>query len=327
MIDMTLKQAFEYFIMDRETFCQEETITNYKNTIRYFVQFIEQERNCQADSVHLSELTRFDLKNYVIYLRNKVANEGHTFKKIDPEARLSKRTVRNYSVDLKTFFNFLIQEEFCDSDILKNFKLIRSESKTVIPLTASEVAKIDKSFLRRYPCTNTSGIRNLCIIHLMLDAGLRSNEVCELRVDHVLLDNHQIFVKYGKGAKERVVPMGQDLRKYMWEWLNLYRKGIDHNYFLCAQDGSPLTECCIKSLFARLRKTSQIPRLKPHLLRHTFATCYIVDGGSVELLRILMGHSSISTTQIYMHIASVYDFQNDVYHLDPIFFHGYCRTK
>lgn len=323
MTDISLRKAYDYFIMDRETFCQDDTIQNYKNTLRYFIQFMEKDRGVPAEEIMLGTLTKFDLKNYVVYLRNKPANEGHPFKKeVVADSRLSKRTIRNYSVDLKTFLGFMHEEGYIE-DILQGFKLIRAETKAVIPLSASEVSTLDSLFNPK----TASGIRNLCIVHLMLDAGLRSNEVCELRVSHVLFDNRQIFIKYGKGSKERVVPMGQVLKKYLWTWLNIYRKFSGNDYFLSCFDGTPLSDSAIKSLFARLRKKSGIARLKPHLLRHTFATCFIVGGGSVELLRILMGHSSISTTQVYMHVAAVYDFQDDVYFLDPIFFKTYTRIR
>lgn len=318
--DISLKTAFEYFLLDRESFCSDDTIKNYRNSVRYFLEYMEQARGVPADVIELRSITTNDLRNYVVYLRHKPLNFGHPFKFADDAARLSKRSIRNYSVDLKTFLSFLISEGFID-DILKGFRLIKAEKKVVIPLTASEVEEIDSLFSIK----SSYGCRDLCIIHLMLDAGLRFNEVCELRVDHVLFDNRQIFVKYGKGDKERVVPMGTTLKKYLWSWMYMHRKYTEHDYFITMVDGSPLSDSSIKSLFARIRRKTGITRLKPHLLRHTFATSYIVGGGSVELLRILMGHSSIATTQGYLHVAAVYDMQGDIYELDSIFFQTYFR--
>lgn len=321
MIDINLKQAFDIFIFDRETFCSENTIKNYKNTIRYFCDFMEQARKLPVDDIMCSTLTKNDLVAYAHWLRNKPLNEGHPFK-CQTDAKLSRRSVRNYCVDLKTFLSYLHDEEYI-TDFYTKFKLIRAESKVAIPLSATEVAQLDSCFNAK----SATGIRNLCMVHLMLDAGLRSNEVRELRVSHVYLDNRQIYVKYGKGSKERIVPMGAQLRKYLWTWINLYRPLCQHDYFLTAANGTPVSSSAVKSLFARLRKKTGIVRLIPHLLRHTFATCYIVGGGSVEMLRILLGHSSIETTQKYMHLAAVYDYQDNVYELDPIFFKSYSRIR
>lgn len=160
----------------------------------------------------------------------------------------------------------------------------------------------------------------------MLDAGLRSNEVCILRVQDVNFNNRCILIR-GKGSKERVVPMSRNLRKYLYEYVNIHRNIIDSDLLFSGIAGNPFSESCIKSLFVRLRKRTNIQRLKPHLLRHTFATCFILGGGSVEMLRILLGHSSISTTQIYMHIASVYEFNVNPYVLDPIFFNSYRSVR
>lgn len=320
MNDISLKQAFDLFVFDRETFCSDTTVTNYKNTIRYFCDFMEQERMIPVDQILCSTLTKSDLVAYSHWLRNKPLNEGHPLK--PSSGKLSKRTVRNYCMDLKTFLHYLHDEEFIE-DIAAKFKLIRAESKVAVPLSDTEVSKLDICFNAK----TATGIRNLCMVHLMLDAGMRSNEVREIRINHVFFDNRQILVKYGKGSKERIIPMGTQLRKYLYMWLNLYRPFTQHQYLLTGTDGQPMSESAVKSLFSRLRKRTGIDRLTPHLLRHTFATCFIVGGGSVEMLRILLGHSSIETTQKYMHLAFLYDFQDNVYELDPIFFKTYTRIR
>lgn len=319
MIDISLKQAYEIFIFDRETFCSETTIINYKNTIRYFYTFMEQARALPADQILCSTLTKHDLVSYSHWLRNKVLNDGHPLK--DSGGKLSKRSIRNYCVDLKTFLNYLHQEEYIE-DIGSKFKLIKAESKVPVPLSATEIQRLDKYF---NPKTAT-GIRNLCVVHLMVDAGLRSHEVRELETKRIFFDNRQLLIN-GKGSKQRVVPMGIQLRKYLWMYLNLYKVYAEHDFFLTGTDGKPLTESAIKSLFSRIRKQTEISRLTPHLLRHTFATCFIVGGGSVEMLRILLGHSSIETTQRYMHVAAMYDYQDNIYDLDPIFFKAYTRIR
>lgn len=313
MTDISLQQAFDLFIFDRQTFCLDKTIENYKNTIRYFRDYMEHKLGRPAGQIRLSEITSMDLKEYVIWLRNRPMNLGHPLK--ESGGTLSKRSVRNYTVDLKTFLRYLHQEGYME-DIGSGLKVIKAEKKAVIPLAAPEVDTIDSLF-NRGTCL---GLRNYCMVHLMLDAGLRFNEVCTLAVQDLNFDNQYILV-HGKGSKERIVPMAGNLRQRLYQYLCLYRSCPDSDIvFLSGRE--PVTDSVIKSLFARIRRRTGIDRARPHLMRHTFATCYILGGGSVEMLRILLGHESISTTQIYMHLAAVYEFQDNPYALDPIFFKG-----
>lgn len=278
-----------------------------------------QKRGCPVDRIALDSITTLDLKEYITWLRQRPSNINHPLK--ESGGRLSKRIVWNYTVDLKTFINFLHNEGYMEN-IGKSLKVIKAEKKAVIPFSAPEVQEIDKLF---NPKTQL-GCRNYCIGHLMLDVGLRSNEVCVLQIQDVNFDNKYIHI-HGKGAKERIVPMSRNLRKYLYEYVYIHRCAVRCPYFFANGDNIPVTDSVIKCMFVRLRNKTGIGRLKPHLLRHTFATCFILDGGSVEMLRILLGHESISTTQIYMHLAAVYEFNQNPYQLDPIFFNTYRSRR
>ena len=83
----------------------------------------------------------------------------------------------------------------------------------------------------------------------------------------------------------------------------------------------PITETSVKMVFARLKKRSGIDRLHPHLLRHTFATSFIIGGGNLEFLRMMLGHSDYATTKMYLHLAQQAKMlHSDIYRLDPVFF-------
>ncbi len=318
-MDINLQQAFDLFIFDRETFCLDKTVENYKNTIRYFCDYMADVRSCDPGQLLLSSITRQDIKEYVVWLRKRPANINHPLK--ESRGKLSKRTVRNYTKDLITFYRFLASEGYAE-DITDTVKVIKAEKKTVVPLSAPEVQQIDALFNLK----SSMGCRNYCIVHLMLDAGFRSNEVCVLRVQDVNFDNKYLLI-HGKGAKERIVPMSRNLRKYLYEYFYIHRKLVGTDCFFGSAAGGVLTDSCVKSVFARFRRRTGIVRLHPHLLRHTFATCFVLGGGSVEMLRILLGHESISTTQIYMHLAAVYEFNENPYELDPIFFNTYRSQR
>jgi len=322
MSNISLKQAYDLFIFDRETYCKEKTIQNYKNTLSYFFKFLEDDRNCFMSDIMLDSITTMDLKKYVAFLRSRNKLESHPLKPTVNHP-ITKRSIRTYSVDLRTFFHFLYFNEYMETDITKGFKIIKSESKLVLPLFDGEVQRIDRCFnLKTY-----RGLRNYCVVHLMLDEGLRSGDVINLTTRSVNFDESYIIILNGKGDKDRIVPLAKRLRQPLYKYLTFFRPHTsEHDYLFCSlQDPEePFTQDAIKCLFSRIRKETELPRLKPHLLRHTFATSFILGGGDLESLRLYLGHSSYDTTQNYLHLANTYQrMGSDVYKLDGIFFRSY----
>lgn len=319
---ITLKQAFDLFIFDRETYCKKNTIQNYKNTLSYFFDFLENDRGCSIDRIPLDSITTMDLKAYVSSLRSRNKLETHPLKPTVNHP-ITKRSIRTYSVDLRTFFHFLYYNEYMEKDIMKGFKIIKSENKLVLPIFDGEASQIDSLFnLKTY-----RGSRNYCIVHLMLDEGLRSGDVLNLTVRSINFDESYIMILNGKGDKDRIVPLAKRLRQPLYKYITFFRPHTtQHDFLFCSMQDpeEPLTHNAIKSLFSRIRKETGITRLKPHLLRHTFATSFILGGGDMESLRLYLGHSSYDTTQTYLHLANTYErMGSDVYKLDGIFFRSY----
>lgn len=319
---ISLKQAFDLFIFDRETYCKKKTVQNYKNTLSYFFKYMESERGCPSSEIPLDSISTMDLKGYVSMLRNRNKLETHPFKPT-VDKPITKRSIRTYSVDLRTFFHFLYNEEYMDKDITKSFKIIKSEIKLVLPLFDREVTQIDQLFNQK----TSRGLRNYCMVHLMLDEGLRSGDVCNLTVNSVNFDESYIMVLNGKGDKDRIVPLAGRLRQPLYKYITFHRPHtVTHDFLFCSFHNPEecITENVIKSLFSRIRKETGITRLKPHLLRHTFATSFILGGGDMESLRLYLGHSSYDTTQKYLHLANTYGrMGSDIYKLDGIFFRSY----
>lgn len=329
-MDISLKQAYELFMFDRETYCNQTTIRNYRNTLSYFFDYMEDTRKCTLAEIPLSSVSLMDLKGYVAMLRNREKLVNHPYKPTEHKP-ITNTSIRTYCIDLRTFFNFLYKNEYMEKDLMKRFTLIKRENKLVLPVFMDEVREIDALFNLK-TCT---GLRNYCIVHLMLDEGLRSGEVCSLGLKDVNFQQNHILILGAKGDKDRIVPLASNLKKYLHQYLTLFRPYTDqHNYLLCSVNGAcdPISGDTIKSLFSRIRKRTLIDRLKPHLLRHTFATSFILGGGDLESLRIYMGHTSYDTTQMYLHLANTYSrMGSDVYRLDKIFFRtyyeGYCDVR
>lgn len=139
----------------------------------------------------------------------------------------------------------------------------------------------------------------------MLDAGLRVSEVVNLTMEKVDLDQGQLLVT-GKGNKQRPVPIGSNAQKYLQRYIYHFRPEPlfpeQDNVFLTS-DGKPLTDNGLKLFFTRLKVKTGIKRLHAHLLRHTFATYYLRNGGDLLSLQKILGHTSLEMVKIYSHLS------------------------
>ena len=326
MNNITLLQAFDLFIYDRSTYCENKTIINYKNTIRYFIEFLEESKGINRAALLINDITVHDIKSYIVMLRDRKKLSTHILKPT-VDGPVTNRTIRTYLIDIRTFFNYLCKEELINSNIMDSIKIIKSEKKLLKPLLQTEVFQIDSLF--NLKCE--SGIRNFCIVHLMLDCGLRSGDVLKLKVDDINFNDNIIYIDDGKGKKDRLVILPGKLKINLYKYITIYRSVLSFssgsvNFVFISVNGKldPVTDNTIKSLFSRIRSKTGIVRLKPHLLRHTFATSFIIGGGNMEMLRLFLGHSSYSVTQDYLHVANFC--QNagvKIYKLDDVYFKNY----
>lgn len=321
-MQITLNQAYSLFMSDRETSCVDETLTYYKENLTNFFQYCEDCFNKPWEEIYCTEITRELFSNYIKYLRTRPKYESHPFLKPNGE-KLSNTSIRTYARSIKAFANFCRDNDFCENFTHK-VKLPKNDSKEIIPLYASEVQELD----RQFDLKTELGLRNWCIVHLMLDAGLRSSEVVELTFEDLLFDKNILRLYKAKGSKTRLVILCPRLKANLLRYCILYRgysnKSRKDPVFIQLKRPEPINDNVIKQLFARLKKSSGIDRLHPHLLRHTFATSYIVGGGNIEMLRLLMGHSEYDVTKMYLHLSQqIKLLHSDIYHLDPVFFKTY----
>lgn len=311
-MEITIDAAYKNFIEDRKTYVSGKTLAFYLDNISKFVIFCHE--NYASDL--MSDLPESVLKDYVLHLRTKKKFEGHPFTPESDEV-IKNSSVRTYTRAVKSFLNFCKQEHYIED--YKKVKMPRNDARQIIPLYAEEVEKIDQTF----KINTMMGLRDFCIVHLMLDAGFRSQEVINLKIQDVLFDKDALLVVNSKGSVSRIVIMCPLLKSRLSRYIYLYRYGSAPTdaVFIQIKTKEPINENVIKQFFARLKKKSCIDRLHPHLLRHTFATSYVMGGGNLEMLRILLGHSDYDVTKNYLHLANQYQIlQASIYKLDPVFF-------
>lgn len=300
---MTLEQAITYFMMSREEYCTEKSVRDYTVKLSVFVKFMENEQKQMAAEIGIETIGREELQKYTLYLRTKEKRHGG--------GKLTNRTIRDYQQAVKIFLNYLYEEELMKNKVAARYKIIREEKRQKVPLTNAEVKRIEETINVK----TKIGARNMCAIHLMLDAGLRRSEVVNLKIADVDFAHSYIKICNGKGNKDRIVPMSARLRRYLYKYMVQYRPHGNGNQLL-----QNMTANAVKMMFDRLKANADVPRVTPHLMRHTFATAFVLQGGDLETLRLLMGHTDISTTQKYLHLAGQLHFlRNDVYTLDMQF--------
>lgn len=277
---MTVQQAFDLFMYEqRFRNNSSATIDYYNITLGFFMDYVGADESLDVLDIRM-------YKDYVVFLQS--------------SGRLKSTSINTYVRAVKAFYNWLIDEEQI-GDCSRKLKLIKQKREEIIPLSDEEIQKL-------FDCFDTSNLlelRNKCLALLMVDSGLRRAETVRLRCCDVDFQHNSLLVT-GKGDKERLVPIGSltgaALREYSDRVSERREKRTD--YFFLDQFGAPLDTNAVDLIFSKLKDVTGIQRLRCHLLRHTFATNYLLDGGDLETLRLILGHSSIAITQLYLHIAT-----------------------
>lgn len=216
-------------------------------------------------------------------------------------------SVQTYIRGLRAFLKYLYDNELISVDICARFRLPKCTRSVIDVLSDEEIGRIyavfsGNDFLSR---------RNRLIISLMLDSGLRRHEVVELTLGDVHHDDRYLIVT-GKGAKQRFVPFGETTAVILKEYLQEVfpeRTKIDFRTSLIVKvseigEYSGITDVTLKQLFRALKIRTGIKRLKAHLLRHTFATRYLENGGNIYALQAILGHTSLEMVKRYLHLAT-----------------------
>lgn len=255
---------------------------NTPKTIVYYAGSLKRFTDYAGEDIELESLTIPLLRSYFQMLK---------------DTGLSSNTIQTYIRALRTFLTYCYTEEYLQTNIAAKFKLPRAEKKVIDVLTDAEVNRLFACFGKPHTMLQ---LRNYCICSLMIDSGLRMNEVVTLALDKLKLEEGYIIVE-GKGQKERIVPVGNNTRKMLRRYLNRVPVNADPSRVFVMSDGRPIELSTIKELFRKLKRKAEIPRLRAHLLRHTFATRYLENGGDIFTLQQILGHTSLEMVKKYLH--------------------------
>jgi integrase/recombinase XerD len=215
------------------------------------------------------------------------------------EARSQARRISG----LKSFFNFLVFEGYRESspiDLIESPKLGR---KLPIVLSLDEIELL----LNTIDLGNSLGHRNRAIIETLYGSGLRVSELVNLKISDLYFKENMMLIT-GKGDKQRLVPLGAYAKKYIKHYKDEVRvlnkiTEEDRDTLFLNRNGRKLTRAMIFTLIKQLAKEAKIDKkISPHTFRHSFATHLLENGADLRTIQTLMGHESITTTEVYMHL-------------------------
>lgn len=281
---MTLAEAIEDFLMEQRVRGNTAaTLTYYRVLLLQF--------QCAVSIDMIEDLTLQDLKRYYLLL-------------VDRE--ISSVSVQSYIRGLRAFLTFCFQNEWIKENLSLRFRLPKAARSVVNVLSDDEIFRLFSSVSG----SDFLSLRNRFILALMVDSGLRRHEVVALRRSDLHPEDCYIVVN-GKGAKQRFVPYGKCTAAAMDAYLQRLAEENPGDEMVPAlvkvsASGTVagITDDTIKQLFRRLKEKSGIRRLRPHLLRHTFATRYLENGGNIYSLQMILGHTSLEMVKRYLHLAA-----------------------
>ena len=281
--------------------------------LQSFRNYLKLERSLSNNSIdaYLSDLNKlfqyFDATGETPLIKDITSNHLKLFISWINELGMLPSTQARIVSGLKSFFSFLMLEEIISDDpsaLLETPRLIRQLPDTL------ETHEIN-AMIEAIDASKPDGMRNKAILETLYGCGLRVSELINLKISDVFEENEFIRVT-GKGNKERLVPIGNVALKYMNIYLQETRvhlsikKGFE-DYIFLNRTGTRLSRISVFSIIKTLAIKSGLQKsISPHTFRHSFATHLIEGGADLRAVQEMLGHSSITTTEIYTHLDRDY---------------------
>lgn len=283
---------------------------NFKQYIDDFDSYLEKERGYSKHTCvsYIHDLQRFNdfLIEYAgtsdISMQNLDKQAIRHFLGKEFEEGFSAKTVGRRLASIKSFYKYLIKVEVVNSNPASYVKTPKTPQR--LPNYIDE--KIITKLMNAPPANTVAGLRDRAILELFYSTGIRLSELVNLYIENIIIDNQLIKV-YGKGNKERLIPFGNKALTAIENYLkktgrSLKTADIGASVFVNSKGERISQRTVQRSVNMYLRLVAEGEHLGPHTLRHSFATHLLDRGADLRAIKDLLGHSSLSSTQIYTHI-------------------------
>lgn len=278
-MDINLRKYEDY--LEKERNYSHKTILAYVGDVSSFVLFVEEELE-----LGYLKVTYDEVRLWLVVLS---------------EAGLSNRSINRKMSSLRSFYSFLQKIKMVSSNPLRLYRSLKVEKKLQVPFSQEEMEAVRLLFSEK---RDFESIRDLLVIELFYSLGIRRAELLSLKV--VDLDFYGDLVKVrGKGGKERLIPMMRGLKQLLREYLFERNESMGFDSveeLVITKNGDKVSETFVYNLINDyFSLVSSKEKRSPHMLRHTFATHLLGSGADINSIKELMGHSSLSSTEIYAH--------------------------
>lgn len=294
-----VEEFSDYLLLNRGF--SENTIRAYSNDLEYFKTW------CEINKLDVFDLPHSAFRRFVSDLS---------------KAKYSKTTINRHISSISTFYKYLITHSFKTIDPTENISTLKKDNHLPKILKKDEIEKI----LNYYTSANLSSlgieqsasdVRDLALLEFMYATGVRVSEASNLSLDDLNFKNRTVKI-LGKGNKVRIVPMHTHCCNLLNGYIETSRKellnGKSSNFVFISNRGNKYSEDAIRKMLKKTLLACGLDRdISPHAIRHSFATDVLSGGADLRSVQEMLGHSSLSTTQIYTHITP--DKMSEIHHL------------
>ena len=277
-----------------------------------FIYHLQGERQLSPNTV---QSYRKDIKRYLEHFKNNEINDPnliqtdmliHYLEILSTIPLAPTSLARNLS-SIRMFHRFMVNEGYVENDITENI------DSPKLPKRLPKILDLDdiEAIFTEIDIETDAGVRDRAMLELLYGSGLRISELLSLRLPSVLLNEGWIRV-FGKGAKERIVPFGDEAGLWLTKYIRHVRPVVLANIkaediIFLNRSGAPISRMGVWKIIQKYAQLAMIDKpVSPHVFRHSFATHLLEGGADLRAVQEMLGHSDISTTQIYTHMDRNY---------------------
>lgn len=265
----------------------ENTLLSYKNDIKNYLSYL-----VEKNIFEFRNITHHHISNFIIFLY---------------DLGLCDSTRLRYLSSIRSFHKFLLMNKIVNNDVTEKVDLPKQRKALPEILTLSEINK----FIEVINTETQFGIRDRAIVEVLYACGLRVSELINLTQRNILWD-YEVLRVIGKGSKERIVPIGKSaiiwIKNYLEnERIKVSSSNVSEDFIFLNFRGKKLSRMGIWKILQKYGKIIKLEnKIHPHIFRHSFATHLLEGGADLRAVQEMLGHSDISTTQIYTHLDKEY---------------------
>ena len=254
----------------------QNTMVSYKKDLEDLLLFISETEGTED----LKKVDKKIIRNFIVSLSEK---------------KIQKRSINRKLSSLRSFYLYLLKIGEIQVSPLETIPSLKFYAEKQIPISEEEMENLGEIL----ESESGNSLEKL-IIETLYQTGMRKSELCNILLDQVDFSRSEIFVK-GKGNKQRVVPISENLLKQMREYMVIRKPNEDSGiYFFVRENGKKLSEKFVYSVVNRYLSLITLKKKKsPHILRHSFATHVLNNGAEISKVKKILGHSSLASTQVY----------------------------